>query len=225
MILIEKPEHGQEIDQLQSMYPTKMISISAAYEFTENNYSTMFGFVTSGMFEITSGDQSWIVQEGNFMSLKTNFSVNVLEQDSQLFAIVRYGYRGMDIVGKVEPQGRLSYIDGCTDTLIVPPPRKSDACLNHLHFPNNITQTQHLHSSIRMGIVISGQGSAFQSNAWEYPLIKGMMFCLKEGEVHSFKTTEEHMDIIAYHPDSDFGPTDDNHPMLNKTYINHGKQN
>jgi len=31
------------------------------------------------------------------------------------------------------------------------------------------------------------------------------------------------MDIIAYHPDSDFGPTDIDHPMLNRTYINHGK--
>ena len=51
------------------------------------------------------------------------------------------------------------------------------------------------------------------------------MFCLPEGDVHSFKTSTQIMDIIAYHPDSDFGPTDENHPMLNKTLINHGKTN
>jgi quercetin dioxygenase-like cupin family protein len=225
MILIKAPKHNEEINKLNSMYPTKMICITESYEFSENSSSTMFGFVTQGTFEITSGNQTWLVQEGNFMSLKTIFSVNPLKNNSKMFAIIRYGYRGIDLVGKVESTGRLSYIDGCTDTLLISPPRKGDACLNHLHFPKNITQTQHLHPSIRMGIVINGEGIAFKKDSWEHPLIKGSMFCLPEGDVHSFKTSTQIMDIIAYHPDSDFGPTDENHPMLNKTLINHGKTN
>ena len=72
------------------------------------------------------------------MSLKTKFSVNPLKNNSKMFAIIRYGYQGLDLVGKVEPTGRLAYIDGCTDTLLISPPRKGDACLNHLHFPKNI---------------------------------------------------------------------------------------
>jgi hypothetical protein len=27
------------------------------------------------------------------------------------------------------------------------------------------------------------------------------------------------MRVIAYHPDGDWGPTDENHTMLNRTYI------
>ena len=140
MILIKSPKHNEEINQLNSMYPTKMICITESYEFSENSSSTMFGFVTQGTFEITSGNQTWLVQEGNFMSLKTIFSVNPLKNNSKMFAIIRYGYRGIDLVGKVESTGRLSYIDGCTDTLLISPPRKGDACLNHLHFPKNITE-------------------------------------------------------------------------------------
>jgi hypothetical protein len=79
-----------------------------------------------------------------------------------------------------------------------------------------------------MGIVINGKGEAFQeesvkSKGWKLPLSKGCMFCLEEGEIHSFSTEGNYMDIIAYHPDSDYGPTDFNHPMLNRTYIDHGK--
>ena len=28
------------------------------------------------------------------------------------------------------------------------------------------------------------------------------------------------MDVIAFHPDSDFGPTDIEHPMINRTIVN-----
>ena len=27
------------------------------------------------------------------------------------------------------------------------------------------------------------------------------------------------MDVIAYHPDSDWGPTDETHPMVNRTFV------
>ena len=43
MILIKDPKHNEEIDQLSSMYPTKMVCITEAYEFLENTSSTMFG--------------------------------------------------------------------------------------------------------------------------------------------------------------------------------------
>jgi hypothetical protein len=36
---------------------------------------------------------------------------------------------------------------------------------------------------------------------------------------HSFQTFSCHMDVIAFHPDSDFGATDIDHPMINKTFV------
>tara|TARA_R100000655_G_scaffold77938_1_gene117293 strand:- start:25464 stop:26150 length:687 start_codon:yes stop_codon:yes gene_type:complete len=227
LILIDNPKDGDVIDMLETMYPTIMMC-------KENDFAsdcvdhTTYGFVTEGGFSIKKDNDTYMVSEGSFFSLAGKYECKSLVDGSKLFAIIRKGFRGLDQVGKTEDRGRLSYIDGCTDTLLVMPPRLGDPCLNYLHFPVGIDQTQHLHPSIRMGIVIDGKGEAFQKpdgkqQGWEKDLKKGMMFCLEEGEVHSFRTAENFMDIIAYHPDSDFGPTDTNHPMLNRTYIDHGK--
>lgn len=229
MILIPNPKHGEIIDQTDTMYPTIMISVQDDYEI-DPTIGNIYGFCTAGQFAIES-ENNWTVGVDDFFSIKTSMQkptkIKCLD-DGQIFLIIRYGFRGIDIVGASEKSGRLSYIDGCTDSLLVMPPRLGDPCLNYLHFPMGIDQTQHLHPSIRMGIVIGGKGEAFQKpegkrEGWEEDLKKGMMFCLEEGEVHSFRTAENYMDIIAYHPDSDFGPSDTNHPMLNRTYINHGK--
>jgi Cu/Ag efflux pump CusA len=37
---------------------------------------------------------------------------------------------------------------------------------------------------------------------------------------HRFITDTHTMDVIAYHPDSDWGPTHDEHPMVNRTWVN-----
>ena len=225
MILIEAPEHNEVIDQTQTMYPTKMNSIKKDIEIDEANM-TAYGFLTEGQFTATTTlDTVYEIQENQYFCLKGPIK---FKGKGQMFIIIRYGFNGIDQVGMSEKNGRLSYIDGCTDTLLVSPPRLGDPCLNYLHFPIGIYQTQHLHPSIRMGIVINGKGEAFQeesvkSKGWKLPLSKGCMFCLEEGEIHSFSTEGNYMDIIAYHPDSDYGPTDFNHPMLNRTYIDHGK--
>ena len=36
---------------------------------------------------------------------------------------------------------------------------------------------------------------------------------------HSFDTKDKSMDVIAFHPDSDFGATDVVHPMINRTIV------
>ena len=55
-------------------------------------------------------------------------------------------------------EGRLPYIDGCSDSLLVSPVLRGDPCLNHLHFPGGIKQTKHTHPSGRAGLVIGGKG-------------------------------------------------------------------
>lgn len=141
---------------------------------------------------------------------------------------------GMTMIGgPVEGAGRLNYIDGCTDSLLVPPVLKGDPCLNHLHFPSNIRQTMHTHPSIRIGLVKDGRGECVTPFG-NVPLVRGMLFAIlpengkrsvgldgaehAEGS-HCFYTDLHEMDVIAWHPDSDFGPTHEEHPMLNRTMV------
>ncbi len=144
-------------------------------------------------------------------------------------------YRAQALHGQgIEPEGRLKYIDGCTDSLLIPPVKLGDPCLNHLHFPKGITQTPHTHPSHRIGIVARGSGECVTPFG-NLPLYEGMIFVIKEwdGEshdvaldgtnqpngTHKFNTYDEAMDVIAFHPDSDFGPTDITHPMINRTIV------
>ena len=134
--------------------------------------------------------------------------------------VVIHDWRGLfSIGGPIEAKGRLKYIDGCSDTLIVGPPKCGDPCLNHLHFPPGIRQTMHTHPSLRCGIVADGQGRAVLGCGDELPLNKGDVWILPCGGAHCFFTDDRPMQIIAFHPDSDTGPRDEDHPMLNRTYV------
>jgi quercetin dioxygenase-like cupin family protein len=53
----------------------------------------------------------------------------------------------------------------------------------------------------------------------EILLRTGDVFCIDENELHRFKTTDSEMRVIAYHPESDFGPTDQVQPMINRTIL------
>jgi quercetin dioxygenase-like cupin family protein len=104
--------------------------------------------------------------------------------------------------------------------VLVSPPRLGDPVFNHLHFPAGIKQSQHTHPSIRLGVIARGRGHAW-GEGWQEELSSGCVFMLEEHEMHSFRTDESGniMDVIAYHPDSQSGPSDQNHPMVNRTYI------
>jgi len=129
-------------------------------------------------------------------------------------------YVGMNVFGgPIEKTGRLRYIDGCSDTLLVPPVRKGDPCLNHLHFPAGIRQTPHTHPSVRTGLVFKGQGECIVPDADPIPLRAGCVFIVPTDALHSFNTHAETMAVIAFHPDSDTGMTDDDHPMVNRTIV------
>ncbi|HLD12520.1 MAG TPA: cupin domain-containing protein [Candidatus Nanoarchaeia archaeon] len=131
-------------------------------------------------------------------------------------------FEGFNIFGgPIEEKGKLKYIDGCTDTLLVPPVRKGDPCLNYLHFPLKVVQTPHTHPSVRTGMIYKGEGECILPEENKIiPLIHGNAFVIKTNTVHSFNTTHLAMDVIAYHPDSDVGMTDVDHPMINRTIIN-----
>jgi hypothetical protein len=134
-------------------------------------------------------------------------------------AISRCSYQGFfHLGGPVEEIGRLRYIDGCTDSLLIPPLRMGDPCLNLLHIPPHTRQSRHTHPSHRIGVILNGHGECITPNE-AIPLSPGMVFVIPENAEHSFHTTTEALRVIAYHPESDFGPTDEFHPMRNKTIL------
>src|SRR5262249_20099281 len=140
--------------------------------------------------------------------------------ESRGLVISRLGYRGLRQIGvPLEAEGRLRYIDGCTDTLLVCPPRLGEPCLNHLHIPPHTSQSPHTHPSQRIGVILRGRGECRTPDG-VYPLTPGMGWRIPTGCLHSFFTEEESLDVVAWHPDSDFGPTDENHPMVSRTYVN-----
>src|SRR5262245_29721447 len=120
--------------------------------------------------------------------------------------------------GPVEPAGRLHYIDGCSDSLLICPATKGEPCLNLLHLPPGIHQTEHTHPSARIGIILRGQGFCHTPDQ-TFPLVPGMFWLIPPNGRHSFHTEDDSLDVFAWHPDSDFGPSHDAHPMLNRTIV------
>jgi hypothetical protein len=129
------------------------------------------------------------------------------------------GWTGLFALGgPVEAQGRLSYIDGCTDTVLAAPPRLGDPCLNLLVVPPHTDQTTHRHPSLRAGIVVAGRGHCAHPDG-RHELAVGTGWFIPPETDHSFHTHDEPLAVVAFHPDSDTGPTDDDHPMRNRTLI------
>ena len=241
MKLIESPKDGDRLDLLNNPYPTlfEVVGISRTIAVP---HATHYGYVVAGAARIDARrsvkgtvhyDLEAKLKAGSFFSIPADVHIELDATDptSLVVVITRLGFKGLLSVGATERAGRLSYIDGCSDTILVPPPRQGDPCLNYLHFPRGILQTQHTHPTLRAGIVARGKGHAFRlpsagHSAWTKPLSAGAVFVLEPQEIHSFRTDEsdEEMDVIAFHPDSDVGPTDAAHPMISRTYIDHGKK-
>jgi hypothetical protein len=129
------------------------------------------------------------------------------------------GYRGLfQVGGPVESTGRLRYLDGCSDTVLVPPVVRGDPCLNLLHVPPETSQPDHHHPSIRVGLVVDGVGTCVLRHGKRAVMRPGSVFVLRANAAHRFETgPRNYLLLMAWHPDSDTGPTDDDHPMLNRT--------
>lgn len=179
--------------------------------------------------------QTYLVKAGMYLSVSGQIKIT----GGKGVIIERLGHNvPFTMGGPIERIGRLNYIDGCTDSLLIPPVMKGDSCFNHLHFPQGINQTAHTHPSLRTGIVAKGNGYCI--TPWgEIPLNEGDVFCIlpdqkdQDGNLqeithegvtaligtHSFRTEDSEMDVIAYHPDSDFGAEHEVHPMINRTIV------
>ncbi|WP_199749722.1 MULTISPECIES: cupin domain-containing protein [Corallococcus] len=179
--------------------------------------ATHIGYVYDGTVTLEHAAGEFKLRGGMYFSAPGEA---VVHGNGRGIAISRLGYDGFfQIGGPVEARGRLKYIDGCTDSLLIPPVMMGDACFNLLYFPPGIDQTQHTHPSMRVGMVIRGHGECVTPTEI-IPLIPGRVFVIRAEGPHSFRTTDSEMSVVAYHPDSDFGPTHEAHPMINRTMVN-----
>lgn len=177
---------------------------------------THFGYVAEDEALLQTESGNFTLKEKMFFAVPNKLQI----EHGKGVIMTRLGYKGMFYIGgAIEKEGRLRYIDGCRDTLLVPPLLKGDACLNALYFPKSITQTPHTHPSVRVGIVASGQGECVTPNG-TFQLKAGKAFIISPEALHSFNTFADEMVVIAYHPDSDFGATHEVHPMVNRTIVN-----
>jgi quercetin dioxygenase-like cupin family protein len=178
--------------------------------------STHFGYVQEGFATVACASGRFSLTPGMYFSVPGNGTVS---GDGAGIVISRHGYNGFfQVGGPVEKTGRLNYIDGCTDSLLVAPILMGDPCLNLLCFPPGINQTPHTHPSIRVGVVASGRGNCITADQ-VIPLRPGRIFIIHAHQLHSFATQDSSMRVIAYHPDSDFGATHEDHPMINRTFV------
>ena len=224
-------------------YPLKYYNVINGEGVVTEEDKTYFVFIYSGiaLLEIETGIKSMLPKDTYFshhgvFCLKGIFKAVVIEVLVEKGEFIKNKFKAYTTIGGVvEDTGRLKYIDGCTDSLLIPPVKKGDPCLNHLHFPTGISQTPHTHPSHRIGLVIRGYGECITPFG-NLPLEEGCIFVIKEyngtnthlgldGQLyasgtHKFDTKGSSMDVIAFHPDSDFGAEDEFHPMINRTIVN-----
>lgn len=210
--------HGLIFDNSENAFPTNL------YGFTddgmlhlEKNTSTFFGYMHEGVGFLHLNGTEYPILPGMYFCVPGTMKATLTGGSGII--IERVGYNGIfSIGGPIESKGRLKYIDGCTDALLVPPVKVGDPCLNALYFPTGIDQTMHTHPSMRVGMVVKGSGECVTPEA-TIPLKPGMLFIINEEGKHKFRTTSSELIVVAYHPDSDHGPMDEDHPMLNRTMV------
>lgn len=222
MLIESNPNDDFLIDATNTMYPSRLHVIKRSYAQIESHTGTIYGVVLGGNRRIRSRSFSAELSHGGFFSCISHVE---LEGDGTVVIFERLGFLGISIAGVCEEQGRVAYIDGCSSSILVMPPRCGDSVLNLLHFPIGVMQTEHLHPTIRFGVVLSGNGIAYGANCsgsekWEKKLSPGTVFYLPAMERHAFHTLNQDtpLNIVSFHPESDWGPTDESHPMLSRTY-------
>jgi mannose-6-phosphate isomerase-like protein (cupin superfamily) len=141
--------------------------------------------------------------------------------DCRVLLVDHRHYTGIFALGgPIETQGRLRYINGCTDTGLVQPLKLGDPCLNALFFPARTLQSAHRHPSHRIGVIYDGEGVCHTDPEQPpTPMRKGDLFFIPANALHWFETAGSDMRIMIFHPDSEFGPTDEKHQMREATII------
>ena len=182
---------------------------------------TQFGFVYQGHPDLLrlskANPESYRLHPGMFFCLPGQGQIQ--GKGSVGLVITCPNYRGMfSLGGPIEPTGRFAYIDGGTNSLLIPPIIQGDPCFNALYFPPNCDQTLHTHASDRLGLVVAGSGEC-ETPTGIVRFQPGQIIWIPADHPHKFRTTDQPLTLIMFHPDSETGFSQRNNPMLNRTLV------
>lgn len=177
------------------------------------------GFVLDGENAVLRRNgRSYGLEPGDYFAVNTGDS-SLSTPGGRILLVYQAGADlPFQLGGPVENMGRLRYIDGCTDSLLIPPWRLGEPCLNLLHIPPGVEQTMHTHPSDRIGVVVSGRGQCVTPEGTT-ELERGVLWRIPAEGLHRFRTDGEALRIVAWHPSSEWGPTDETHPMLRSSLV------
>ncbi len=214
---IEVPNRDYEFDFSTGEYPSTVRWKSQNKSLSISDEGTHFIFCTAGSVEVVYGDNNSHILKQNCYGCVSNAAI--INGPGSALISSRLGYRGLNTFGgPTENMGRLRYIDGCSSTVLIAPPKKGDPCFNYLYIPAGINQTAHTHPTLRVGYILEGNG-IIKLEDKTLVLQENSFFCLPPDMLHSFHTNKESLKIVIYHPDSEVGPSDEEHPMLNRTIV------
>lgn len=185
------------------------------YEVTDN-----FKFIMA--FDAKLESESLSVSGCFAVSTRKKITISKLSESATIVIINMAGFNGLEdkvtILDKKDSPGNLSYIDGCSNTNIIDPPRNGDPCINYLHIPAGTDQTFHTHPSVRIILILDGNGECSLKDR-DIPLEAGQVYNLSRHVIHRFKTTDKSLSVMVFHPDSEDGPRDEHNPMKSRTYL------
>ena len=180
---------------------------------------THYGFVYQGTPDLVRGsDEAYRVRSRMYFCLPGRGRIG--GENSSGIVITSLNYEGtFSLGGAIASTGRFAYIDGGMTSLLISPIQVGDPCLHALYFPPDRDQTLHTHPSYRIGLVIEGAGEGETANGI-VDLKPGTIFLIPADHLHKFRTQDQPLVFIVFHPDSETGFSDRNHPMLNRTFVN-----
>jgi hypothetical protein len=169
-------KEGLIFDCSLSMYPSRMDGYVGQQKQFDVVTRHHFGFVFSGEVVLSRpGLPDLGLTKGMYFSSPGGFK---LSGDGQASVIGREGYRGMfNVGGPVEKSGRLCYIDNCSVSQLIPPARLGDPTFQLLVFPPGVEQTEHIHPTIRLGMVVWGHGQCRLPDGTRQDLNAGRALC------------------------------------------------
>ena len=131
MLVSKNDKNINVFDKRDSMYPSYGLLIGNEHfvKASEIGWATMFGY-SEFTCQIQIGETVHHLGKNNYFSLVTKNNDVLFKpiSNSIIFVVFRLGFIGVNLVGEldVEKPGKLSYIDGCSDSMLVYPPRFGD---------------------------------------------------------------------------------------------------
>jgi quercetin dioxygenase-like cupin family protein len=184
-----------------------------------SNQGTHFGFVYEGHPILhRNAQETYTLHPGMYFSLPSAGSID--GETSSGIVITHLKFQGtFSIGGPIELAGRFAYIDGGTNSLLIPPLYQGDPSFYSLYFPPDVDQTLHTHTSYRVGAIVQGSGVCETPDGIT-DLNPGIIFFIPSDYPHKFRTSEDSLTLVVFHPDSDTGFTHEDNPMLRRTMVN-----